>query len=288
MKKYAMYALLLIVAVGRANAAEGGINFQPLKWEEAFQKAKSENKFLYIDAYASWCGPCKQMAATTFMDADVAAYMNERYVAIKVDMESVDGKSFGAKYEVQYLPTSFFFDPAGEEKVKEVGFKDATSFLMFAKRACGEDRTADELKELKKRLANGDSSDAVLGGIVMLQFQLLDVDGLGEKSALLLENKSPEVLMVDTFFYAYYILEQPYNDPFSIYTRKNYHKLSEKHGDIVYKKAVEIILTGIEEAVLTKDKSRLRSAETFYLSINPEGKKKEVRKVYREMKRKRR
>jgi|GEM_PF-626621 thioredoxin-related protein len=288
MKKYALYALLLIVAVGRANAADGGINFQSLTWEQAFQKAKSENKFLYIDAYADWCGPCKQMAATTFMNKDVAAYMNEHYVAIKVDVESADGKNFSEKYEVQYLPTSFFFNPQGEEKVKEVGFKDAATFLMFAKRARGEDNSVAELEALKKKLAAGDSSDAVVGGIIMKQILLKETEGLATHCAILLENKSPEVLQIDTFFYAYYMLDQHYNDPFNVYTRANYHSLYQKHGSIVDKKAVEMILVGIDEAVAHNKKAMLKPVEKFYLVFNPDGKKKDVRKVYREQKRKRR
>ena len=32
-----------------------------LFWEQIKQKAKQENKYIFIDAYTTWCGPCKMM-----------------------------------------------------------------------------------------------------------------------------------------------------------------------------------------------------------------------------------
>ena len=32
-----------------------------LSWEQVLTKAKTENKFIFVDCYATWCGPCKVM-----------------------------------------------------------------------------------------------------------------------------------------------------------------------------------------------------------------------------------
>src|SRR5690554_7048278 len=48
-----------------ANTDEPGIKFENLTFEEAIQKAKEENKLIFLDAYAVWCGPCKMMDRTT-------------------------------------------------------------------------------------------------------------------------------------------------------------------------------------------------------------------------------
>ncbi len=37
-------------------------------WQEGLQEAKKTGKPIFVDAYAKWCGPCKRMAKTTFMD----------------------------------------------------------------------------------------------------------------------------------------------------------------------------------------------------------------------------
>ena len=63
----------------------------PIDWypwsEEAFSKAKEENKPIFLSIGYSTCHWCHVMARESFEDEEVAAYMNEHYVAIKVDRE---------------------------------------------------------------------------------------------------------------------------------------------------------------------------------------------------------
>ena len=35
-------------------------------FNEALKQAAAQNKYLFVDAYASWCGPCKMLKSTTF------------------------------------------------------------------------------------------------------------------------------------------------------------------------------------------------------------------------------
>lgn len=53
---------------------ELGIQFFEGSYAVALAKAKAENKLLFVDIYASWCGPCKRLKATTFRDPEVGAY----------------------------------------------------------------------------------------------------------------------------------------------------------------------------------------------------------------------
>lgn len=46
--------------------AQEGVRFESLTFEEALQKAKEENRWIFLDAYTSWCGPCKVMAEPSF------------------------------------------------------------------------------------------------------------------------------------------------------------------------------------------------------------------------------
>src|SRR5690554_7882772 len=70
---------------------ETGIFFESLTFEEAIQKAKKENKLIFLDAYAVWCGPCKLMDRTTFKSEKVGALFNENFINIKIDMEKGEG-----------------------------------------------------------------------------------------------------------------------------------------------------------------------------------------------------
>ena len=48
------------------NVFSQGIQFETGSWKEVLQKAKQENKLIFVDLYTTWCGPCKKMAAETF------------------------------------------------------------------------------------------------------------------------------------------------------------------------------------------------------------------------------
>lgn len=64
---------------------------QPVNWypwtEEAFRRAKSEKKPIFLSIGYATCHWCHQMAHECFEDQEIAAYLNEHYIAIKVDRE---------------------------------------------------------------------------------------------------------------------------------------------------------------------------------------------------------
>ncbi|HAW51629.1 MAG TPA: thioredoxin domain-containing protein, partial [Flavobacteriales bacterium] len=63
----------------------------PVNWhawgEEALNKAKMENKMILISIGYSACHWCHVMEKESFEDEQVAAYMNEHFICIKVDRE---------------------------------------------------------------------------------------------------------------------------------------------------------------------------------------------------------
>ena len=70
----------------------------PVAWypwgEEAFQRAKSEEKPVFLSIGYSTCHWCHVMAHESFEDAETAALLNEAFVCIKVDREErpdIDG-----------------------------------------------------------------------------------------------------------------------------------------------------------------------------------------------------
>lgn len=64
---------------------------QPVNWyawtEMAFQKAKQEDKPIFLSVGYSTCHWCHVMAEESFMDKEVAALLNRAFIAIKVDRE---------------------------------------------------------------------------------------------------------------------------------------------------------------------------------------------------------
>jgi uncharacterized protein YyaL (SSP411 family) len=63
----------------------------PVDWfpwsNEAFEKARNENKLVLVSIGYSSCHWCHVMASESFNDPEVARLMNEHYVCIKVDRE---------------------------------------------------------------------------------------------------------------------------------------------------------------------------------------------------------
>lgn len=77
------------------------LNAQEINWmslEQAeFEMTKNPEKPLFIDFYTDWCGWCKKMDKSTFMDPEVAKYLNEKYIPVKFDAESKFPVSFKGK-----------------------------------------------------------------------------------------------------------------------------------------------------------------------------------------------
>ena len=90
------------------NVFSQGIQFETGSWKEVLQKAKQENKLVFVDLYTTWCGPCKKMAAETFPQQTVGDYFNKNFVNYKIDAEKGEGPGLAGKYEVSAYPTLVF------------------------------------------------------------------------------------------------------------------------------------------------------------------------------------
>ena len=64
---------------------------QPVRWhawgEAAFARAQSEDKPILLDIGAVWCHWCHVMDRESYEDAEIAALINELFVAVKVDRD---------------------------------------------------------------------------------------------------------------------------------------------------------------------------------------------------------
>ena len=137
--------LLLFISILSFNASTAqGIEFFHGTWKEALAEAAKDDKLVFVDAYAKWCGPCKRMAKDVFTKAEVGQFYNENFINLKLDMEEMDGVTFGHEYPVSAYPTLIFLNHKGELIKKSTGGKRAADLIELGKTAIlGYDKTED-------------------------------------------------------------------------------------------------------------------------------------------------
>jgi thioredoxin-related protein len=130
-----------------------GVKFEETKWDAILQKAKTEKKLIFMDAYTTWCGPCKMMSRNVFPDAEAASYYNTHFVNVKMDMEKGEGIGLSTKYAVTAYPTLLFINSDGEVVHRALGYHGVPEFLALGKQAMDPNGT---LAAMDKRYAKGD------------------------------------------------------------------------------------------------------------------------------------
>ncbi|MBF0505390.1 MAG: thioredoxin domain-containing protein [Nitrospirae bacterium] len=68
------------------HAADQKIDWYPWS-DEAFEKARRENKSVFLSSGAIWCHWCHVMAKECFFDDEITALLNENFVSIKLDRD---------------------------------------------------------------------------------------------------------------------------------------------------------------------------------------------------------
>jgi thiol:disulfide interchange protein DsbD len=141
--KPAQFAWLLrVIGIGAAAVAiwlvvpkkvEAEIEWQPYS-EAAVAQAQREGRGVIIDAYATWCIPCKELDQATFTDTTVKREA-ERFVTLKLDLTSpADGSEAARardKFGIRGVPTVVFIDATGHERdeLRLEGFEKPALFL---------------------------------------------------------------------------------------------------------------------------------------------------------------
>ncbi|WP_295122886.1 thioredoxin fold domain-containing protein [uncultured Chitinophaga sp.] len=163
--KRILFAMLMLCS-GALFAQEKGMKFAHASgWEEIKAKAKAENKYIFLDAFTTWCGPCKMMSAEIFPLQAVGDFYNANYINVKVQMDETkedneevkkwyeDAKMIAKDYGIQAYPTYLFFSPDGEIVHRAVGSSPEAEFIAKGKAALD---PSEQYYTLKKKFQSGD------------------------------------------------------------------------------------------------------------------------------------
>lgn len=162
-----------------------GINFsKPANWNEVLKQANSENKYIFIDGYATWCKPCKMMDAGVYPSKAVGKLMNDKFISVRVqtDQSSEDddytkswykeAAQLTGKYRLNALPALLFLSPDGELLYRAEGYQDERRFIGLAKFAIDPKSQAfhakvDEYKRGKKNYQELPELAGVVSGVML-------------------------------------------------------------------------------------------------------------------------
>lgn len=139
-------SLLLPFAVA---AQEKGVHFEhALSWVDVKAKAKAENKYIFMDCFTTWCGPCRYMRTVIFPQGEAGDFFNDKFVNLEVQLDTTakdndqvkswyaDAHTIMGQYAINAFPTYLIFAPDGRVLHRIVGGSNsAKSFIGMVQEA---------------------------------------------------------------------------------------------------------------------------------------------------------
>lgn len=97
-------------------------------FNDAFRKAQTEDKPIYIYGRSEYCDWCKKFEAETLNDEKVKGSLKNNFILLSVDI--IEQGSLSENLGIKGTPTSIFVMPDGHEipQSRIVGFTDPDTF----------------------------------------------------------------------------------------------------------------------------------------------------------------
>ena len=165
-------AIILLINLSSFAQQKGMIFEHDATWQQILDKAKKENKFIFLDAYASWCGPCKWMSKEVFPRKEVGEAINPNYINAKIDMEKGEGIELAKKYDVRSYPTYLFFDSNGNLVHRSLGSMPAEDFIKICRDALNPDL---QYVTQRKKYLSGNKDTAFLRQFTLVAADAQDI-----------------------------------------------------------------------------------------------------------------
>ncbi len=137
MKKLPLLFLAFIPTI--IYTQEKGVQFeQTLSWTEIQEKAKAENKFIFMHCYTSYCGPSKYMSTVIYPTAEAGNFMNDKFISVKLQLDTSaednaqvknwykNAHEIAETYNIHASPTYLIFDANGNPVHRFIGQTQTT------------------------------------------------------------------------------------------------------------------------------------------------------------------
>ncbi|MBS7196682.1 MAG: thioredoxin family protein [Bacteroidales bacterium] len=252
MKHIILNLILCCSLVFPAMAQENGegIRFFEGTWEEALQKAKEENKLIFMDCYSTWCGPCAQMVSKIFPMKEVGDFFNKNFICLKRNMEKEEGNGIALqkRYDVVGYPTYLFITGEGYLTWQDAGFMEADKFIALGRKAISMIGKGDE-----ERFAKGERDEAFVKGYVQESLRMHQADKVEGILNQLYKEKGIKLLKDPDYWQAFDCCAADTESPLSLAFIKNYKKMCKTVGKFATDQKVRNLYVSIAKVISLND-----------------------------------
>jgi thiol:disulfide interchange protein DsbD len=106
-----------------------------VKWiddlDEALQRAKEEDKLVYIDFYTNWCRYCITMDEETYTDPRIVNLLTEEFIPVKFNREHPENVDIVKQYKIYGQPVEVVVDSDGTLLWSHRGYMDASELYLY-------------------------------------------------------------------------------------------------------------------------------------------------------------
>lgn len=262
MKKVKIISVVILVLVSMFSVnsmAKNGVNFIKNNWDKALAQAKNENKIIFVDVYADWCGPCRSLSETTFQNEEVAKYFNKHFINLKIDGDSEQSLEFIESYPVSAYPTLYFISPKGDIVRKVTGYQDVDEMILLGEIALNPEKSPFNIA--KRELDSGNYTTSNLFEYVMASFDE-EID-YSKQAKEYLSYYQPQDLESDSVFVIFVLGDSDMNSSFSQYFGKNYESFGDLYGEYAGDKFINLVEINVQKLAQNNNKEGLKDVYAF-------------------------
>lgn len=170
-----------------------GVHFEDnLSWTAIKAKAEAEHKYIFMDCFTTWCGPCKYMAKTIFPQEESGNFFNDKFISVGVQLDTsakdndrvrswyADAHAIAEEYGIRAYPTYLIFSPDGKPLHRLVGSR-ATAKEFVNDMQSTFDTTKQYYTQLQQ-FHDGRHDSAFLRRLAMMSINVYDLNE-GQKVA---------------------------------------------------------------------------------------------------------
>ena len=202
-KRVILQALLVLMPTVAMAQSEGVKFIDDKTLYEVIQLAAGQQKLVFVDCYATWCGPCKMMTNNEFPKKEAGDYFNAKFVCAKFDMERGEGPEIARKYKVTAYPTFLVLDGRGEMVHRVVGADEITSFIKRVEAGL----TGKSIAAYQREYGQGERGEQFLREYLnVLMMQHMRSDG-AQVTRELIGGRDADAVIRDTLLFRAYITQ---------------------------------------------------------------------------------